>query len=172
MTIELLGLWPKSVLKKMLLNRWLWEREKEREREREREYHSLTKEIMHMHLLSRSTEVNTGTLSPNAFLAAPPVVVRSVPPSASEVLKMALFERPRLGTVAPRGRSSEACKMGMNYGKWESDLLQWLYNLCCSRTYHCKVHLRNSLQISNKISWSFKYSHYLNVYVREIISMM
>ena len=50
MAVQLLGLWPKSVLKKMLLNRWLWqcvcgssvreergEREKERERETERE---------------------------------------------------------------------------------------------------------------------------------------
>ena len=62
--------------------------------------------------------MNTGTLSPNVFLAAPPEAAWSAPLSASSVvLKMALFERPRLGTVAPSGRSSEAYGMGMSNGK-------------------------------------------------------
>ena len=64
--------------------------------------------------------MNTGTLSPNAFLAAPPVcLLLSVPPSVLVGLKMALFERPRLGTVAPRGRSSVAYRMGIGDEKWE-----------------------------------------------------
>ena len=79
--------------------------------------------------------MNTGMLSPNAFLAAPPAAAvwllpLPAPPSVSEVLKIALFERPRLGTVAPRGRSSEACGMGIRNGKWELDLMQCLHCIC------------------------------------------
>ena len=118
MAVQLLGLWPKSVLKKVLLYRWLWQCVRKREREREGSVTEWRKGERDRDILSRSTEVNTGTLSPNAFLAAPPEAAWSAPLSASTVvLKMALFERPRLGTVAPSGRSSEAYGMGMSNGK-------------------------------------------------------
>ena len=86
--------------------------------------------------------MNTGTLSPNAFLAAPPEAAWSAPPSASAVvLKMALFERPRLGTVAPSGRSSEAYGMGMSNGKWESDISSD-YSVFTTARFTCEMRCR------------------------------
>ena len=68
------------------------------------------------HSLLRSTDVNVGTLSPNAFFADPLRSLEEAPWSPSVGLKMALFDRPKLGTVAPSGRSCDACGMGMDHG--------------------------------------------------------